>query len=131
MPIPLSQPVVAPPADATDEPAHLQAARYVWALLLARIYEVLSLLCPQCGGAMKIIAFITETVVIREILDHLGEPESPPHLMQARGPPLWEMPGSETAEGDPRAQPQPRNPSRATPAAQPQPDHEFDQRIAW
>ena len=82
MPIPLSQPVVAPPADATDEPAHRQAARYVWALLLARIYEVPPLLCPQCGGAMKIIAFITETVVIREILGHLGEPKSAPRLMQ-------------------------------------------------
>jgi len=31
-----------------------QAARYVWALLLARIYEVLPLTCPKCGGAMKI-----------------------------------------------------------------------------
>ena len=66
---------------------------------------------------MKIIAFITETVVIREILGHLGEPKSPPRLMPARGPPLWEMPGSEAAKGDPRAQPQP--------------DYEFDQRIAW
>jgi len=47
-------------AGATDEPAHRQAARYVWALLLARIYEVLPLLCPTCGGAMRIIAFITE-----------------------------------------------------------------------
>jgi len=53
---------------------HRQAARYVWALLLARIYEVLPLTCPQCGGAMKIIAFITEAVVMREILGHLREP---------------------------------------------------------
>ena len=34
--------------------------------------------------------------------------------MPARGPPLWEMPGSEPAKGDPRAQPQPRNPSQTT-----------------
>jgi len=35
----------ASPSDATPtEPAHRQAARYVWALLLARIYEVLPLL---------------------------------------------------------------------------------------
>ena len=46
-----------PPADATDEPAHRQAARYLWALLLARIYEVLPLLGPRCGGEMRIIAF--------------------------------------------------------------------------
>jgi len=100
---------------------HRQAARYVWALLLARIYEVPPLTCPQCGGEMRIIASITETVVIREILGHLREPKSPPRLMPARGPPLWEMPGSDPAEGDPRAQPQPDY----------MPDDEFDQRIAW
>jgi len=37
--------------------------------------------------------------------------------MPARGPPLWEMPGSDPAKADPRAQPMP--------------DYEFDQRIAW
>ena len=63
-----------PPQAAPTEPMHRQAVRYVWALLLARIYEVPPLLCPKCGGAMKIIAFITEPVVIREILGHLGEP---------------------------------------------------------
>jgi len=31
---------------ATSEPTHIRAARYVWALLLARIYEVLPLLWP-------------------------------------------------------------------------------------
>ncbi len=65
-------------------------------------------MCPQCGGEMKIIAFITEAVVIREILDHLGEPTSPP---------LWEMLGVEPGEIDPQAQPAP--------------DYEFDQRVAW
>ena len=52
-------------------------------LLLARIYEVLPLLCPQCGGEMKIIAFITEAVAIRE------------------------MAGVEPDEIDPQAQPAP------------------------
>lgn len=82
-----------------------------------RIYEVLPLLCPQCGGEMRIIAFITEAAVIREILGHLGEPTSPPRLLPARGPPLWEMPGSEPGESDPQAQPAP--------------DYEFDQRVTW
>jgi len=63
-----------PPDAAPAEPMRRQAARYVWALLPARIYEVPPLTCPQCGGAMKIIAFITETVVRREILAHLREP---------------------------------------------------------
>jgi hypothetical protein len=107
-----------PPVETTtDEPPHRKAARYVWAMLLARIYEVLPLMCPQCGGEMKIIAFINEAVVIREILNHLGEPTSPPMLKPARGPPLWEMPGVEPDEIDPQAQPAP--------------DYEFDQRVAW
>ncbi|GEM_PF-6142297 len=37
--ISLSQPAVVPAAEATDEPAQRPAARYVRALLLARIYE--------------------------------------------------------------------------------------------
>ncbi|MBL0352340.1 MAG: hypothetical protein WBO95_07130 [Candidatus Dechloromonas phosphoritropha] len=49
---------------------------------------------------MKIIAFITETVMIREILGHLGVPASPPALKPVRGPPLWEMPGSEPGDID-------------------------------
>jgi len=74
---------------------------------------------------MKIIAFNTETVVMREILGHLREPKSPPRLMPARGPPLWEMQGREPAEGDPRAQPMPDSIPDSIP------DYEFDQRIAW
>jgi len=70
---------------------------------------------------MKIIAFSTETVVMREILGHLREPTSPPCPMPARGPPLWEMQGSDPAESDPRAHPMPDS----------IPDYKFDQRIAW
>ena len=66
---------------------------------------------------MRIIAFITEAAVIREILGHLGEPTSPPRLRPARGPPLWEM--------------QDRGSDAIDPQAQPPPDYEFDQRIAW
>ena len=74
---------------------------------------------------MKIIGFIIEAVVMREILGHLREPTSPPCPMPARGPPLWEIPGSDPAEGDPRAQPIPDSIPDSIP------DYEFDQRIAW
>ena len=36
---------------------------------------------------MRIIAFITDTPAIRQILDHIGEPSTPPPLATARGPP--------------------------------------------
>jgi len=94
-----------------------RAARYAWALLLARIYEVFPLICPRCGGEMRIIAFIIEAGAMRDILTHLGEPTSPPRLMPARAPPLWEMQGATMGENDPQAQSAP--------------EYEFDQRIAW
>ncbi len=93
-----------------------QAARYLWAMLIARIYEVFPLICPKCGGTMKIIAFINAGETIREILTHLGEPVDPPRIAPARGPPLWEA-----ADGQ----------SDDTLLAQPIPEYEFDQRIAW
>ena len=107
------------PAEVADEPLHRRAARYVWALLLARIYEVLPLVCPKCGGEMRIIAFITEGPVIREILAHLGEPTSPPRLALARGPPLWEALATGQAERE------------TDPQAQPGPNYEFNQRVVW
>jgi len=69
------------------------------------------------SGRLAIIDFISEAMVIREILGHLCEPTSPPRLMPARGPPLWEMQDS--------------GPDTLDPQVQPAPDHEFDQRIAW
>ena len=38
---------------------------------MARIYEVIPLLCPLCGGQMRIIAFITHSADIRHILEHM------------------------------------------------------------
>ena len=43
-----------------------------WARLIKKIYEVDPLICPKCGGDMRIIAFIEDYKVIRKILDYLG-----------------------------------------------------------
>jgi hypothetical protein len=104
-------------APGEEEAIHRRIARYAWAVLLARIYEVFPLVCPRCGGEMRIIAFITDAAAVREILTHIGEPKSPPRLMPARAPPLWEMQGANIAEDDSQAQSAP--------------EYEFDQRIAW
>jgi hypothetical protein len=45
-----------------------KAARKRWAALIRHIYQVDPLVCPRCGGMLKIIAFITELRVIRAIL---------------------------------------------------------------
>jgi len=35
-----------------------------------KVYEVNPIVCLKCGGAMKIIAFITEYAVVDRIIDH-------------------------------------------------------------
>ena len=68
----------------TPEPVQpKRAAHYLWAVLIARIYEVFPLLCPMCGGQMRLIAFITHSADIRQILDQVGE--------GADGEPDWDM----------------------------------------
>ena len=46
--------------------------RRKWAQLIQKSYQVDPLLCPQCQGSMKIIAFIEEIDIIEIILKHLG-----------------------------------------------------------
>jgi hypothetical protein len=50
--------------------------------LLRRVYEVDPLVCPRCGEAMRIIAFITEPKVVDTILRHLAAKG-----LDARSPP--------------------------------------------
>jgi hypothetical protein len=108
----------------TKRPAH-----YLWAVLIARIYEVFPLLCPLCGGQMRLIAFVTEGRQIRRILDHIGMDSEPPHIAPARGPPLWDDCGD--AQMDDGAQTEPDWATDWDGAAQPAPDFEVDQRINW
>jgi hypothetical protein len=116
-PVAVPTPPAHPPEPSATEPAHRRAAHYAWAMLLARIYEVFPLVCPNCGGAMRIIAFITDGPTVRDILVHLGEPIAPPTVASARGSPRWDLPDGGSGDGEPHAQPAP--------------EVEFDQRVAW
>ena len=71
-----------PPVPAPAPPK--RTAHYLWAVLIACIYEVFPLLCPLCCGQMRIIAFITHSADIRHILDHIGADSQPPHMAPAR-----------------------------------------------
>jgi hypothetical protein len=42
-----------------------------WAEMIRKVYEVDPLVCPKCGGAMKVIAFLTDYAVVDRIIDHL------------------------------------------------------------
>ena len=61
-------------------------ASRLWASLIKKIYEVDPLLCPKCGGQMKIIAFIQDPREIKKLISSLGIPpfEAPPPM---RAPP--------------------------------------------
>ena len=108
----------AQPLEASATPAHRSPARYLWAMLLARIYEAFPLVCPVCRAEMRLIAFVTDRATITRNLEHLGEPTRAPPVSPARGPPGWEGMFDQSAVFDP-----------AAPA--PAPDYEFDQRVSW
>jgi len=87
-----------------------KAFRKNWARLIQKIYEVDPLICPKCKGAMRIISFIEDPSVIREILMHLGlwlVRSRPPHKIH--DPPNIEyatadlliQPHTDTIYGDP------------------------------
>ena len=42
-----------------------------WAEMIRKVYEVDPLRCPQCGGTMKLIAFITDYQAVDRIINHL------------------------------------------------------------
>jgi len=89
----------AAPAAANGPPAIVPAPRLApteatrrWAALLQQIFEVDPLACPTCQGAIRIVACITQTAVIDQILTHLRiraarESHAGPRSPHRRGPP--------------------------------------------
>ncbi|AUB85154.1 transposase [Candidatus Thiodictyon syntrophicum] len=105
-------------APTTAAPSSRSPAHYLRAMLLARLFASLPLVCPNCGADMRIIAFITEATPVRRILLALDEPAEPPRIAPARGPPAWDDP-----------------PVEAVPdwdaLAQPSPEYVFNQEVQW
>jgi transposase len=42
-----------------------------WAEMIRKVYEVDPMVCPQCGGRMRVIAFLTDYSVVDRIINHL------------------------------------------------------------
>ena len=58
-----------------------------WAEMIRKVYEVEPMICPRCGGRMKVVAFLTEPAVVDRIIRHLGltfaaEKPPPVHLFE-------------------------------------------------
>jgi len=84
--IPVPSPVEA--ADSSERtPRQRRERRLDWAALLRRVFAVDVLQRPLCDGRMKVVAFITDPIVARRILEHLGLPWSLPSPEPARAPP--------------------------------------------
>jgi hypothetical protein len=75
----------------------LRAARYRWAQLLRRIYEVDPLACPRCAAPMRIVAVITDPAVITRILVHRAR--SVERAQHSRSPPPARRRSSALAAG--------------------------------
>ena len=106
--------------------AGARKACYLWAVLLARIYEAFALTCPHCAAEMWIIAFVTDPASIQAILVHIGDPRHPPPMAPARDPPAW-VSDIDTGEVvDPEGEP-----AGVDPLDQPEAERIFDQRITW
>ena len=70
------------PRSATEEPkARASRAAMSWMQRLRRVYDIDVSVCSNCGGALKVLAVITEPQVITSILAHLAKRE-------ARAPPV-------------------------------------------
>jgi hypothetical protein len=43
-----------------------------WAEMIRKVYEVEPMICPRCGGKMKVVAFLAEPAVVDRIIPHLA-----------------------------------------------------------
>ena len=70
-----------PAGEAVARAAPARTARSLtWMQRLKRVFDIDLSRCAQCGGAMQVIAEITDPAVIDRILAHLGKgrPRGPP-----------------------------------------------------
>ena len=50
------------------EPAKKRRCSASWARLIAKVFDADSLTCRRCGGKLKIVAYLHDTVAIKQIL---------------------------------------------------------------
>jgi hypothetical protein len=53
--------------------------------MIRKVYKIDAMICPRCGGIMKVVAFLTESAVVNRIIGHLkltfvAEKPSPSHV---------------------------------------------------
>jgi hypothetical protein len=69
--------------DKNSRKSGIHPRRYGWAELLQRVFLVDVLICPHCGGCLRILSAIIPLDPIEKILDCLGLPSKPPPISPA------------------------------------------------
>ena len=57
---------------------------YSWAQLLKRVFELDILVCPRCGGRMRVLCAINSQPAIQKILACIGLPSRAPPIARAK-----------------------------------------------
>jgi hypothetical protein len=66
-----------------EEPAKKRRCTATWARLITKVFHADPFTCGKCGGKLRIVAYLHDTVAIKQVLDHLGL--SPPE--ESKPPP--------------------------------------------
>ena len=65
----------------SDQESSLPAAKYSWAKLMKRSFNIDMSLCPHCGSdKFGVVAVIEDPDIVSKILDHMG--------LESRAPPI-------------------------------------------
>jgi len=59
--------------------------------MITAVFQIDVAVCSECGGRMKIIAFITDPASVQRYLKGEGLPTEPPPIAPARSPPQMEL----------------------------------------
>jgi hypothetical protein len=62
-------------------------SNWLWAQLMQRTFGFDVLVCPQCGGRLRLVALIEHAGTVRRIRHHLGLPAEVPPPRPGRAPP--------------------------------------------
>ena len=74
----------APHTPPPDSPTRSRRRSLPWAQLLRRVFFLDALTCPRCATPMLVLALLSEPLVLRKILVHLGLPADIPPTAPAR-----------------------------------------------
>jgi hypothetical protein len=76
------------PTQTEDRTPAEQHSAMRWATRLKRVFQIDVETCPNCGGAVQIIASIEDPPVIERILTHLASKDLPGLWAESRAPPV-------------------------------------------